>query len=110
MSVDLRLRHDRLLREQVVEMFERGFGYGLTVRRPGSGPRSLVVLKRSLSTVLRTGMYDEQASYLRCCTRLWLVCGSAESSLVLRYRRPDPTPLSAELCDPQWVPRSDVHA
>lgn len=24
MSVDLRLRHDRLLREQAVEMFERG--------------------------------------------------------------------------------------
>ena len=30
MSVDLGLRHDRLLREQAVEMFERGFGYGLT--------------------------------------------------------------------------------
>ena len=101
MSVDLRLRHDRLLREQAVEMFERGRGYGLTVRRPGSGTRSLVVLKRSLSTVLRIGMYDEQASYLRCCTRLWLVCGSAES--VLRYRRPDPTSLSAELCDLRLV-------
>ena len=30
MSVDLYVRHDRLLREQAVEMFERGFGYGLT--------------------------------------------------------------------------------
>ena len=27
MSVHLRLRHDRLLREQAVEMFERGFSY-----------------------------------------------------------------------------------
>ena len=35
MSVDLRLRHDRLLREQAVELFERGFGYGLTARRLG---------------------------------------------------------------------------
>jgi len=102
-SVDLGLMHERLLREQAVEMFEKGFGYGLIVRRPGSGPRSLVVLKRSLSTVFRIGMYDEQASYLRCCTRLWLVCGSAESSLVSRYRRPDPTPLSAELCNLRWV-------
>ena len=35
MSVDLRVRHDRLLREQAVEMFERGCGYGLTARRLG---------------------------------------------------------------------------
>ena len=35
MSVDLRLRHDRLLREQAVEMFERGFGYRLAARRLG---------------------------------------------------------------------------
>ena len=27
MSAGLRLRHDRLLREQAVEMFERGFSY-----------------------------------------------------------------------------------
>ena len=36
MSVDLGLRHDRLLREQAVEMFERGCGYGLTARRLGA--------------------------------------------------------------------------
>ena len=35
MSVDLGLRHDRLLREQAVELFERGCGYGLTARRLG---------------------------------------------------------------------------
>ena len=35
MSVNLGLRHDRLLREQAVEMFARGFGYGLSARRLG---------------------------------------------------------------------------
>lgn len=35
MSVGLGLRHDRLLRERAVELFERGFGYGLTARRLG---------------------------------------------------------------------------
>ena len=35
MSVVLGLRHDRLLREQAVEMFERGCGYGLTASRLG---------------------------------------------------------------------------
>ena len=36
MSVDLGLRHDRLLRKQAVEMFERGCGYGLTAKRLGA--------------------------------------------------------------------------
>ena len=35
MSAGLRLRHDRLLREQAVEMFERGFSSHLTARRLG---------------------------------------------------------------------------
>ena len=35
MSINLGLRHDRLLREQAAQMFERGFGYGLTARKLG---------------------------------------------------------------------------
>ena len=35
MSVGLGLRHDRLLRERAVELFERGCGYGVTARRLG---------------------------------------------------------------------------
>lgn len=35
MSVHLGMRHDRLLREQAAQMFERGFGYGLTARKLG---------------------------------------------------------------------------
>ena len=35
MSMHLRLRHDRLLRKQAVEMVERGCGYSLTARRLG---------------------------------------------------------------------------
>ena len=35
MSVGLGLRHDRLLREWAVELFERGCGYGLTAVRLG---------------------------------------------------------------------------
>ena len=36
MSVDVCVRHDRLLREQAVELFERGIGYGLTAGRLGA--------------------------------------------------------------------------
>ena len=35
MSVGLGLGHDRLFRERAVEVFERGFGYGLAARRLG---------------------------------------------------------------------------
>ena len=35
MSINLGVRHDRLLREQAAQMFERGFGYGLTAKRLG---------------------------------------------------------------------------
>ncbi len=35
MSINLGLRHDRSLREQAAQMFERGFGYGLTARKLG---------------------------------------------------------------------------
>ena len=35
MSMNLGLRHDRLLREQAAQMFEKGFGYGVTASRLG---------------------------------------------------------------------------
>ena len=35
MSVDLRLRHDRSLRERAAEMFERGLGYKSAARELG---------------------------------------------------------------------------
>ena len=35
MSMHLRSRHDRLLRKQAAQMFERGFGYGSTAKSLG---------------------------------------------------------------------------
>ena len=35
MSINLGMRHDRLLREQAAQMFEKGFGYGSTAKRLG---------------------------------------------------------------------------
>ena len=35
MSANLGIRHDRLLRKQAIEMFEKGLGYGLTAKRLG---------------------------------------------------------------------------
>ena len=35
MPINQGLRHDRLLREQAAQMFEKGLGYGLTTRKLG---------------------------------------------------------------------------
>ena len=35
MSINLGMRHDRSLREQATQMFEKGFGYSLTARKLG---------------------------------------------------------------------------
>ena len=35
MSVHLGMRHDRLLRKQAAQMFEKGFGYGVTAKSLG---------------------------------------------------------------------------
>ena len=66
MSVDLGLRHDRLLREQAVEMFERGFGYGLTARRLGVSAETVREWQKMYRVMGRDGlvaMGAKRASY-----------------------------------------------
>ena len=56
MSVDLRLRHDRLLREQAVEMFERGFGYRLTAGRLGVSAETVREWQKMYRVIGRGGL------------------------------------------------------
>ena len=56
MSVDLRLRHDRLLREQAVEMFERGFGYRLAARRLGVSAETVREWHKMYRVIGRDGL------------------------------------------------------
>ena len=56
MSVDLGLRHDRLLREQAVEMFERGCGYGLTARRLGVSAETVREWQKMYRVIGRGGL------------------------------------------------------
>ena len=66
MSVDLRLRHDRLLREQAVEMFERGVGYGLTARRLGVSGETVREWQKMYRVIGRGGLLAmgvKQAKY-----------------------------------------------
>ena len=56
MSADLRLRHDRLLREQAVEMFERGRGYALTARRLGVSAETVREWQKMYRVIGRDGL------------------------------------------------------
>ena len=56
MSVDLGLRHDRLLREQAVEMFERGCGYGLTAKRLGVSAEAVRHWQKTYRAIGKDGL------------------------------------------------------
>ena len=56
MSVVLGLRHDRLLREQAVEMFERGCGYRLTARRLGVSAETVREWQKTYRVIGRDGL------------------------------------------------------
>ena len=66
MPVGVRLRHDRLLREQAVEMFERGCGYRLTARRLGVSAETVREWQKMYRVIGRDGlvaMGAKRASY-----------------------------------------------
>lgn len=56
MSVNLGLRHDRLLREQAVEMFERGCGYRLTAGRLGVSAETVREWQKMYRVIGRGGL------------------------------------------------------
>ena len=56
MPVGLRVRHDRLLREQAVVMFERGFGYSLTARRLGVSAETVREWQKMYRVIGRDGL------------------------------------------------------
>ena len=66
MSAGLGLRHDRLLRERAVELFERGCGYGLTARRLGVSAETVREWQKMYRAIGRGGflaMGGKQRTY-----------------------------------------------
>ena len=56
MPVDVCVRHDRLLREQAVEMFERGFGYRLAARRLGVSAEAVRHWQKTYRAIGKDGL------------------------------------------------------
>lgn len=62
----LGLRHDRSLREQAVELFERGIGYGLTAKRLGVPAEAVRDWQKTYRAIGKDGllaMGGQQAKY-----------------------------------------------
>ena len=56
MSVHLGLRHDRLLREQAAQMFEKGCGYRLTARKLGVSAATVREWQKMYRVIGRSGL------------------------------------------------------
>ena len=56
MSINLGLRHDRLLREQAAQMFEKGHGYRLTASRLGVSAASVREWQKTYYVIGKDGL------------------------------------------------------
>ena len=66
MSINLGLRHDRLLREQAAQMFKKGHGYRLTARKLGVSAATVREWQKMYRVIGRSGflaMGIKQARY-----------------------------------------------
>ena len=56
MSINLGLRHDRLLRKQAVQMFEKGRGYRLTAKRLGVSAATVREWQKTYRVIGKDGL------------------------------------------------------
>ena len=56
MSINQGLRHDRLLRKQAAQMFERGFGYSLTARKLGASTATVREWQKMYHVIGKDGL------------------------------------------------------
>ena len=113
MSVDLRLRHDRLLREQAVELFERGFGYGLTAKRLGVPAEAVRHWQETYRAIGKDGLLAMGVMYARYDYETKVAAASAvvdggmsKPEAMVRFGIASATPLSMQVpsrsCTRTW--------
>ena len=56
MSTHLGMRHDRLLRKQAAQMFESGFGYGLTAKKLGMSAATVREWQKTYRVIGKDGL------------------------------------------------------
>ena len=113
MSVGLGLRHDRLLRERAVELFERGCGYGLTARRLGVSAETVREWQKMYRAIGRGGflaMGGKQRTYdyetKVAAARAVVDGGMSKPEAMVRFGIASATPLSMQVpsrsCTRTW--------
>ena len=65
MSIDLRCKHDRLLRERAAELFDQCFGYESVARRLGVSARAVRKWQQTYRAVGRDGLLNMGKTHAR---------------------------------------------
>ena len=113
MYVHLGLRHDRLLREQAAQMFERGFGYGLTARKLGVSAATVREWQKMYHVIGRDGLltmgvkrtkYDYETKV--AAAKAVVDGGMSKPEAMVRFGIASATPLSMQVpsrsCTRTW--------
>ena len=113
MSAGLRLRHDRLLWEQAVEMFERGFSYRLTARRLGVSAETVRGWQKTYRVIGKDGLLAMGVKHARydyetkvAAARAVVDGGMSKPEAMVRFGIASATPLSMQVpsrsCTRTW--------
>ena len=113
MSINQGLRHDRSLREQAAQMFERGFGYGLTASRLGVSAATMREWQKMYRVIGRDGLlamgvkrtkYDYETKV--AAARAVVDGGMSKPEAMVRFGIASATPLSMQVpsrsCTRTW--------
>ena len=65
MSEHLGVRHDRLLRKQAAQMFEKGFGYDLTAKRLGVSAATVREWQKTYRVIGKDGLLTMGVKHTR---------------------------------------------
>ena len=113
MPVDVCVRHDRLLREQAVVMFERGFGYRLTAKSLGVPAEAVRHWQKTYRAIGKDGLlamgvkqtrYDYETKV--AAARAVVDGGMSKPEAMVRFGIASATPLSMQVpsrsCTRTW--------
>lgn len=100
MSMNLGLRHERLLRKQAAQMFERGFGYGVTAKRLGVSAETVREWQKMYRVIGRSGLLAMGVKHTRydyetkvAAARAVVDGGMSKPEAMVRFSIASTTPL-----------------
>ena len=96
MPINLGLRHNRLLREQAAQMFERGLGYRLTARKLGVSAATVREWQKMYHVIGRSGLLAmgiKHTKYEVAAAKAVVDGGMSKPEAMMRFGIASVTPL-----------------